>query len=521
MSGRRGGARPRTVRRDGMCGTAVRWVRGVFPWLLWLLFPSGDAGAARFETHVLALEGQIRTAISDDLDGDGRQEMIVSVCVYEDHKPPRRLLRIYRLPQGREGENLSLVRAWEAPVDAVFWCTGPATQAAGKSVYVLSQDGLWELCNGPGGTVMPAHRIQAPLFLSTGQEDELLWLDVLRDWDGDGLVEALLPCAREARFYRPDGEGGWKIGDAVSIAPFAAYNNNVLFGRNAGGYQYLSVLFFPLLEPADLNGDGRMDLLVLQTGKAHCYFRREDGHLDPVGVVWNLDIRTPEERIRKQASLTFRVADLNRDGCADIVVHKIGVNFTDWSSETAIFLCNRGGSAPSEPFQRFTSGGLLSGVSIEDLDHDGFPDMTLWSIKMGLWPVVEILLRKAVTINSQYFYPSWPGGFPETPAQKLAHEFRIDMKKQHYFRGIVPNTSGDFNGDGIKDLAAGKDLDTLGIYLGVAKKGFESKLWATLNAEGVNYVTSGDLDGDDLCDLHAYSVEEGTSRVLVWLQRPE
>jgi hypothetical protein len=238
-------------------------------------------------------------------------------------------------------------------------------------------------------------------------------------------------------------------------------------------------------------------------------------------VVWDLDIRTPEERIRKQATLTFRVADLNRDGCADIVVHKVGVKFTDWSSETAIFLSNREGTAPAEPAQRFTSGGLLSGVSLEDLDRDGYPDLTLWSLKMGLWPFVEILLRKAVTINSEYYYPSWPKGFPEKPAEKLMHEFRIDMKRQHFFQGIVPNTSGDFNGDGINDLVGGKDLETLGIYLGRTKKGFESRPWTTMDAKGVNYVTTGDLDGDGLCDLYGYSVEDKTSHVFVWLQKPK
>jgi len=485
-----------------------------------ILFMEGPAsGADRFETHTLPLDGQIKTVISDDLDGDGRREMIVSLCVHEDDKI-RRQLKTYGLPNGPAGGNgFPVLSDWEALPDAVFWCVGPSSRTAGKSEYYLSHDGLWELCRGDDGTVVPTHRIEAPLFLSTGQEDELVWLDAMRDWDGDGLSEIFLPCARQARFYRADGGGGWKISDAVPIFPFSSYNNNTLFGRNAGGFQYLSILFYPLMEPADLNGDGRMDLVVLQTGKAHCFFRGAGGELDPKGVVWNLDIRTPEERVRKQATLTFRVADLNRDGCADIVVHKVGVKFTDWSSETAVFLGNREGTEPAKPFQRFTSGGLLSGVSIEDLDRDGYPDLTLWSLKMGLWPFVEILLRKAVTINSEYYYPSWPKGFPEKPAEKLTHEFRIDMKRQHFFQGIVPNTSGDFNGDGIKDLVEGKDLETLGIYLGRAKKGFESRPWATMDAKGVNYVTTGDLDGDGLCDLYGYNMEEESSQVHVWMQK--
>jgi len=487
-----------------------------------LALPKGEAGASRFEALVLPVEGEIKTIMSHDLTGDGRRELVVSLSVHDDQET-RRLLKTYRLPKG-EGDGFTLLSSWEPPSDAVFWCVGPATGAPGKQhLFILSHDGLWELVPGPAGTVVPEHRIEAPLFVSTGQEDELLWLDAMRDWNGDGSIDLFLPCAREARFYGRVGKGEWKLRDAVSIRPFAAYNNNVVFGVNAGGYAYLSLLFYPLLEAADLNGNGRVDLAVLQTGKAHCFFRGEDGKLDPEGVVWDLDIRTPEERIRKEATLTFRVADLNRNGCTDFVVHKVGVKFTDWSSETAVFLGNREGTPPSEPFQRFTSGGLLSGVSIEDLDGDGVPDMTVWSLRMGLWPFVDILLRKAVTINSQHFYASWPEGFSGRPAQQLSHEFRIDMAQQHYFRGIVPNTDGDFNGDGVRDLVAGRDLDTLGIYLGVARKGFETRPWVTLRSEGVNYVTPGDLNGDGLSDLYGYSygAEERTSRLHVWLQRPE
>jgi len=516
---RRAGGPAARERGAGVSGGRGPWRAGAALLLGLTLLEAAAAAQDRFDGFTLPVQGQIKTVAAEDLTGDGRRELIVSLCVFEEARP-RRWLKTYGLAPEAAPGSFPLLTEWEVLPDAVFWCVGPASRAAGMSGYFLAHDGLWELERLPDGTLAASRRVEAPLFLAAGQEDDLLWLDVMRDWDGDGRTEAMLPCAREARFYRSDGQGGWTLSDRVPVVPFSSYNNNILFGRNAGGYEYLSILFYPLLEPADLNGDGRTDLLALQAGKARCFFRGPDGRLDPDGVLWDLDIRTAEERERKQATVTFRVADLNRDGCADMVVHKVGVKFTDWSSETAIFLGNRSGTLPDRPAQRFTSGGLLSGVSIEDLDADGYPDLVLWSLKMGLWPFMEILLRQAVTINSQYFYPSWPRGFPDKPAEKLAHEFRIDMKMQHFFRGIVPNSSGDFNGDGVKDLVGGKDLDTAGIYLGRAGKGFESGAWTTLDMPGVNYVTTGDLNGDGLCDLFGYRVEEKSSQVLVWIQKP-
>ena len=481
----------------------------------------GEASAGRFLQKTIRMEGEIKGFRACDVAAGGGDEVVVSLCVHGEGDP-QRYLKTYQVTENLgPSQPPRLVSDWEASPDAVFWFAAPAGRGDGLGEYFLTDTGLWELCAGEGGQLVPRQRIEEPLFVSTGMEDELLWLDAVRDWDGDGVSEVLLPLARQARFYESEGQGAWKETDAVPIAPFSAYNNNIVFGRDAGGYQYLSILLFPLVEPADMNGDGRMDLLVLQMGKVHCYFRGSDGRLAAKGVTWNVDIRTPEEKAKRRATLTFRVADLNKDGCADIIVHKVGMDFTEWSSETAIYLGNREGKLPEKPSQRFQTGGLLSGVSLQDLDGNGYDDMIIWSIRMGLWPIVDILVRKVVHLESAYYYPTWPQGFPEKPASRMSHEFRIDMKQQHFFKGLVPNSDGDFNGDGIKDLVAGKDMETGGIYLGRPGEGFASRSWATIKTAGVNYVMTGDLDGNGLCDIYGYRVDGKDCEMLLWLQQPE
>lgn len=471
-----------------------------------------------FRAHSVWIEGEIHEVRAADLDGDGWQEMLVSSTVHHKGKMDR-TLRIFGW-SGKGDEAIPLLRhVWEVSPEAVFWDTGPVDGADGEnSCYFLSPDGLSELRGNGQGALVPSLRVDAPVFVSVGQEDEFLWLDAIRDWDGDGRVEAFLPSDREARFYRQTGTAGWKMVDAVRLRPFPYYNNNYLFGRKVGGHQYMAIVFYPLLEPADLNGDGRKDLLVLQNGKGLCYLRGEDGKLESEPHLWNLEIRSEEEIVRRRATLSYRVVDLNRDGCADVVVHKIGMKFMSWSGDTAIFLGRTDGTPSGKPDQQFASRGFLSGVSVEDLDGDGYGDMSLWSVKMGLWPMVEILLRKIIHVNAQIYHGAWPQGFSAKPDSERDFELYIDADRPDFIRGLVPNTEGDFNRDGIRDLVASKGEGKLAIYLGTAKRDFESRPWAALEAPGVNYVTPDDLDGNGLCDLYGYHVEEGGSSLHVWRQ---
>lgn len=487
---------------------------------VWIVARGPGVGAQEFKAHRARVEGEIKVARSADLEADGRQEILAASTVHRDGMPER-TLHVFGWSGNGVAASLVLRDRWRAPPEAVFWDVGPAGAGSeGNHLYFLSPEGLSEVFRGGRSRLVSKLRIDAPLLLSVGQEDELLWLDIVRDWDGDGRMEALLPLRGEARFYRQNGTEGWEQVDSVRLRPFPYYSNNIVFGRNLGAYRYLAILFYPMLETADLNGDGRKDLLALRNGKGYRYLRGENGKLHAEPDVWDLEIRTEEEVARRRATLSYRVADLNRDGCADVVVHKVGMKFASWNAETAFFLGRPDGARSKEPDLRFPSSGLLSGVALDDLDGDGSVDMTLWSIRMGLWPMVEILLRRIIHIKSQYYYGVWLEGFPDKAASQRDFELHIDSDRPDFFRGLVPNTQGDFNRDGIKDLVASKGEDKLAIYLGLPEREFSSRPWTVLDAPGVNYVGVEDLDGNGRIDLYGYQVEAGTSFLHAWLQGP-
>lgn len=501
-------------------GSIVRLVMQCGLWVaacaVVMLAPAREGRAQAFKAHNLRVVGEVKEVRSADLDGDGRQELLVSSTSHPRGSPERTLYVCGWRGKGVDSRPV-LQDTWKVPHEAVFWDVGPAGETGnGKHVYFLSLDGLSEV--GKFGFA-PTLRIQAPVLLSVGQEDEFLWMDFIRDWDGDGREEAMLPLGREVRFYRWGGAEGWALADSAKIRPLTYYSNNILFGRNLGGYNYLSLLLYPLLEAVDMNADGRQDLLGLRNGTGFCYLRGENGRLDPEPFLWDMEIRSEEEIAKHRATLSYRVADLNRDGCADVVVHKVVMSFADWDAETVVFLGKPESFRPKKPDQRFPAAGFFSGVSLDDLDGDGYADVTVWSVKMGLVPLVEILVRKTIHIKSDSYYGAWPKGFPAKAANDGSFVLHIDSDRPDFIRGLMPNTEGDFNRDGIKDLVAGRGVDRLAIYLGLPTRQFDSQPWAVLDAPGINYARAEDVDGDGLCDLYGYQVETREfSRLHVWLQ---
>ena len=122
----------------------------------------------------------------------------------------------------------------------------------------------------------------------------------------------------------------------------------------------------------------------------------------------------------------------------------------------------------------------------------------------------------------QYFaYADWPGGFPSSPVSEEEHELRIDYKQQDRLKGLVPNTGGDFTGDGVKDMVASRSEDAIGIFPGRIRKGFSSRPWATLRAEGISFVGTEDLNSDGLCDLYGFRMGADVSSLHLWVQKPQ
>ncbi|MBZ5535424.1 MAG: FG-GAP-like repeat-containing protein [Acidobacteriia bacterium] len=203
---------------------------------------------------------------------------------------------------------------------------------------------------------------------------------------------------------------------------------------------------------ADFNGDGKIDLALINAGKVSILLGNGNGTFQsPV----DYDVGTNP--------VFLAVGDLNGDGKADLVV----VNGN--SSNVSVLLGN--GNGTFQPAVNYPVGSYPQSVAIADFNGDGKADL-------------------AVANNSSSSISILIGIGDGTFAVK------VDTPVPSYPRNLVV---GDFNKDGKLDLAV-TSSDYVTILLGLGNGNFQS---------GVNYpagysstaISMGDFDGDGNIDL--------------------
>jgi hypothetical protein len=167
-----------------------------------------------------------------------------------------------------------------------------------------------------------------------------------------------------------DGKQDVIVGAGCSI-PDPGGCVKVLLGNGDGTLQpavsYLSGGDSPTVAVADVNGDGKLDLVVANMcGDINCFtegslgvlFGIGDGTFQPVVQLW------------KSFTGAVAVADFNGDGKPDIAV-------ANWWLGTIGVLPGNGNGTFSNPVFYDTGGARPSAIAIADLNHDHKPDLVV------------------------------------------------------------------------------------------------------------------------------------------------
>jgi hypothetical protein len=259
---------------------------------------------------------------------------------------------------------------------------------------------------------------------------------------------------------------------------------SVLLGQGDG--TFLPALTFPAggyypssVAVGDFNGDGKLDLAVADLGKVSVLLGNGDGTFlpaqsFPVGI----------------ENLSLAVGDFNGDGHLDLAVSDYG---DGWDAEVWVLLGHGDGSFG--PAQSVYDGSLSAlSVTVGDFNGDGKPDLAVAS---GTNPngTVSVLLGK----GDGSFLPAltFPAGYNPSAV-----------------------AVGDFNGDGIPDLAVANggtnpSNGSVSVLLGNGDGTFQ----AAVNYPAGSYPNSvavADFNGDGILDLAVASyTSSGTVSVLL------
>jgi hypothetical protein len=274
-------------------------------------------------------------------------------------------------------------------------------------------------------------------------------------------------------------------GDGIKDLAVANYGDNnvsVLLGNGDGTFQdavnYAAGTYPSSVAVGDFNGDGTQDLAVANaSGGVNVLLGNGDGTFQDAVNYATVD------------AYSVAVGDFNGDGIKDLAV----VGNDDLGGAVNVLLGK--GDGTFQTARSFAVQDLPSSVAAADFNGDGFSDLAVVD-RAG---VVQVLLSNG---NGTFQHPQAWGAGGMDPSS-----------------GVV----GDFNGDGIPDLAvAGLSSDgrngIVTVLLGTGDGGFRD---AAGGAAGLNpqSVVVGDFNGDGIPDLAVanYNFGFGTPSVSVLL----
>jgi len=248
----------------------------------------------------------------------------------------------------------------------------------------------------------------------------------------------------------------------------------------------------------DIDGDGHLDLMFSQD---HCgvetvdmfiYWASDEGYVSLFPPFAELlpGYKLAQELERRRKYVTFlpthgagrlKIADLNRDGFADIVFPNTIHNY--WLDMDAyIYWGSTDGFSPANRTDLPTL--FAQDVDVADLNQDGFPDIVFANFGSELGAT-----RGYQAHRESYIYWGDAAGF--------AAERRTSIPTVSALSCAI----GDFNGDGWDDLAFANTAPQPGVYVYLGSRdGFDTAHPLLIDAEPLA-VRAGDLDGDGRAEL--------------------
>jgi hypothetical protein len=470
------------------------------------------ARAAALERHELRVAGAVQRVLAEDLDGDGRPELLV-FSVTGDREPTRQVSVFAVTGSGGAPE---LRTTWPLDVESGMLDLG-SEAATGPFLWYTTTSAVRRYPLRDALARAPAAEtwFEAPNLLGGRSEEWILFHDFVRDWRGDGFETPAVFQPGRVLLPRPD--------PSAAPADVLELRTELDLTELPASYELVprAPLFIthrvPAVERVDADGDGRADFVAtlgdrveVHSGAADGSFARRAQRSERLPSAAH-----PRDETRRQR---IQLADVTGDGRVDAVLTTISGGLSNLSQVTDIFPAD-GGHFAATPSASLSTQGAASLAVLADLDGDARPELTTVSLTIDVAAVLRFLLTRRVTLD----YASYAidaRGQVGPPLLQWTQPLRFDLDAP----GDPPvvTLAGDFDGDGVRDIVSAQGDDAIEIRR-IARTPAGLTLGAVIarvTAPGRGQALTADLNRDGRSDLVVYAPRAPDGVVSIFVSVP-
>lgn len=463
--------------------------------LLLASVPTIAADEDLFKVLEIPSSGRTVAAEIAELNGDGRSDLLQFVVL---GMPPneQRFLRVFL----QRADGFSLAPSFERPLPkdtAAYDVAEVLPSSPGVELVLLGPDGVDIL------SLSGREAVQSRIDVSGGTvgagADERGMESLQLVWAGIGAGPVLLiPQLGRLTVAKPDGE-------IVSVLEVGGRANYFVPPRGSLWFVESDLqLFFdsPHISTGDVDGDGRADIVSSARHYVRVFLQKPNGGFatQPDRLL-PLQRLTEQDHMRGSGGVSAQAHDVNGDGRLDLLVSHIHGGFSDTRTVSTLHLNRDGAWDLAKSDQTFDSRGSVGADVLVDLNSDGRAEMVQVAMPFSVLEFVEALLTRSIDARLSFHRTSHAGINDEPYADaKLSVPVSFETFRS---KGFLPTVRGDLDGDGIMDLVTAGAGNRVEVFAGGSDKPYRRRA-ASQDMDSRSRAHLGDVNGDGLDDILIY-----------------
>ena len=420
------------------------------------------------QLHTLTATQNVWDVAAADMNGNGNKDILLLTndeTAFPPHKevalfladeqcayPPRATLRLV-LPN-EVGAVILAETDGAPPVELI------ALHAGGAYLYRYTDDGF-HLCEQVEFHSLLPSRSREPVFMHNGAKD-------LRR---DGIDEWLIPTADGLEIRTREGLVAAVSCDVVSEM---RRSDSVVIVHRLPDYQTF-----------ELEAESTLGIAFLSDEFADFAYGDNWAKRRQFRIPMNLE---------EKWDASAKMGDITGNGFPDLVVTQTR-GTVRMESETHVYLASEPFVYPETPNASFTSSGAVSSPVILDVNNNGRLDLVFIRIPFGVKNIVNFFVRGKLSVRSDVYLFD---GDRYGDSSDYSTSMTMDAPEG---RQRVAYTFGDFNGDGLADVAYGRSEKQFNIYTGDAKRFVSSRPWQSFELPSFGSAAPHDLNGNSAMDI--------------------